>query len=140
MYVWFIWRLHSNHSATETHVYKRITFLNQILVIVSILLYVHRNFLFFKKHFWKIPSVIHVLLFGMHVQNVHNIATEKLTLGCMLSYLCGTIVNNQPYQIFFNYTLVCPTSKKRGYIVLLMLVGLSVNRSVGRPNGFRWLS
>ena len=29
--------------------------------------------------------------------------------------------------------LICPPSKKRGYIVLLMLVGMLV----GRPNGFR---
>ena len=37
--------------------------------------------------------------------------------------------------------LLCAPSKKRGYIVLLMSVGLSawrsVGRSVGRPNGFR---
>ena len=36
--------------------------------------------------------------------------------------------------------LLCPPSKKRGYIVLLMSVGWYACWSVGRPDGFRWLS
>ena len=39
------------------------------------------------------------------------------------------------YPLFVSY--LCPPSKKRGYIVLLMFVSLSVGWSVCRPNGFR---
>ena len=36
----------------------------------------------------------------------------------------------------FIFIFLCPPTKKTGYIVLLMSVGMLVGRSVGRPNGF----